>query len=379
MIDYPYVVLILILLLGAYEEWRYPSKSNLYFKIASLVVFIFVAFRAPVVGADTWNYYRYAIGVRNFYNVDDRDLEPLYLLYNSFFRDYCRVGLVFMVINAVLIFSPLYYILKKYVARKTFAVLAFFLFFDYSYYFVALRQLLALSIILWGVIYVIENRKQKWIVFALLSILAWFMHTTAAVVAPLFIIAYFLPMKSRIWAITAIGATAVLGIILQSFKISDAFNILLSVNYSATERVAGYLESFELNELSTLNITLRQSIIAFVAFSFISEDKVNHWFSKIYLIGICLHNLFISVPMINRMILANMIFVIIVFSWSFDLIRTNVKMKKVINVIMFVVVLYFTRVYIINQVGYDVQNTQRIHPYYFFFEDYHDHPSIKYF
>ena len=156
-------------------------------------------------------------------------------------------------------------------------------------------------------------------------------------------------------------------------------NILLSVNYSATERVAGYLESFELNELSTLNITLRQSIIAFVAFSFISEDKVNHWFSKIYLIGICLHNLFISVPMINRMILANMIFVIIVFSWSFDLIRTNVKMKKVINVIMFVVVLYFTRVYIINQVGYDVQNTQRMHPYYFFFEDYHDHPSIKYF
>lgn len=377
--DYPYVVLILILLFLAYKEWRYPSKSNLYFKIASLVVFIFVAFRAPVVGADTWNYYRFAIGVRNFYNSDDRELEPLYLLYNSFFRDYCRVGLLFMVINTVLIFSPLYYILKKYVDRKAFAVLAFFLFFDYSYYFVALRQLLALSIILWGVIYVIENRKRKWIVFVLLSILAWFMHTTAAVVAPLFIIAYFLPMNSRIGAIIAIGTTAVLGVILQSFKIFDTFNFLLSVNYSATERIAGYLESIELNELSTLNITLRQSIIAFLAFSLISEDKVNHWFSKIYLIGTCLHNLFISVPMVNRMILANMIFIIIVFSWSFDLIEKNAKMKKVINVIMLVVILYFTRSFIINQVDYDVQSAQRMHPYYFFFEDYHNHPSIKYF
>lgn len=380
--DYPYVILLLLLLVLAFLEWRNPNKSKYYFKIASSIVFIFIAFRAPVVGADTWDYYRYAMGIRNFYNNDSRDLEPLYELYNSFFRNYCRVGILWMSINTIIIFSPLYYILKKYVKYKTFGVLSFFLFFgSYDYFFVALRQLLSLAIILWGVIYVLEDRKHKYIVYIGLSVAAWFMHTTASVVAPLFLIAYILPIKNRIIPIAAIVITALVGVVFQSFDILKAFNFFLTINFEGIDRVQGYLENNDLNDLSTLNITLRQSVIAIIAFLLIDKKKINHWFSKIYLFGIVLYNLFISVPMIGRMVIANLMFVIVVLSWIFE----NKKYQELkqyrskVNILMVILLIYFSRSYIINNMDYDLDSAQRMHPYYFFFQDYHDHPSITRF
>lgn len=380
--DYPYILLLFILLALAFLEWKRPIASNKYFSIASAVVFVFIAFRAPVVGADTWNYYRYAMGIRNFYNNDSRDLEPLYELYNSFFRNYCRVGILWMSINTIIIFSPLYYILKKYVKYKTFGVLSFFLFFgSYDYFFVALRQLLSLAIILWGVIYVLEDRKHKYIVYIGLSVAAWFMHTTASVVAPLFLIAYILPIKNRIIPIAAIVITALVGVVFQSFDILKAFNFFLTINFEGIDRVQGYLENNDLNDLSTLNITLRQSVIAIIAFLLIDKKKINHWFSKIYLFGIVLYNLFISVPMIGRMVIANLVFVIVVLSWIFE----NKKYQELkqyrskVNILMVILLIYFSRSYIISNMDYDLDSAQRMHPYYFFFQDYHDHPSITRF
>lgn len=90
--DYPYIILLFLLLFLSYQEWKHPQYSNSLFRCACWIVFIFIAFRAPVVGADTWDYYRYATGIRNFYNADSRELEPLYQLYNNLFRKYCPIG-----------------------------------------------------------------------------------------------------------------------------------------------------------------------------------------------------------------------------------------------------------------------------------------------
>lgn len=379
--DYPYIILLLLLFLLAFLEWYRPSRSNRYFKIASAIVFAFIAFRAPVVGADTWNYYRFATGIRNFYNYDSRAPEPLYLLYNEFFRRFCRVGVIFMMVNTLLIFSPICYILKKYTKYKTFGILSFFLFIDYSVFFVALRQMLALSIILWGVIYVMEDRKQKWLTFIVLSVVAWFMHTTVAVVTPLFILAYCIPIRNRFITIGIIIVSAIVGVVLQSFNILQAFDFYLTLNYGGTERLTNYFENQELNDLATLNITLRATILGVITFLFIDKEKINHWFSKIYLIGIFLFNLFISAPMIQRMVVANMLFIIFVLPWVFESRKyiNTLKTRQLVNIIMLLLVMYFSRSYIINNTDYGLESTQRMHPYYFFFQDYHDHPSIKYF
>lgn len=379
--DVPYIILLLVLLALAFLEWRIPSRSNKYFSIAAVVVFVFVAFRAPVVGADTWEYYRYAMGIRNFYNYDSREIEPLYELYNSFFRHFCRVGIIWMSVNTFIIFSPYYYILKKYVKYKTFGVLAFFLFFSFSNYFVALRQLLSLSLILWGLICVFEKRRQRYLVFICLSVAAWFMHTTAAVVAPLYLLAYVIPIKNRLIPIIAIVISAIAGVVLQSFNILSAFDFFLTLNYEGTERLQVYLENSDLNELSTLNITLRQSTIAIIAFLLIGKEKINQWFSKIYLVGVVLYNLFISVPMIGRMVMSDLVFVIFVLPWIFEnakYIKLKVYRQRV-HVVVALLVIYFARSYIISNMDYDLDSEQRMHPYYFFFQDYHTHPSITRF
>lgn len=378
--DYPYVILLLILLFFAYQEWKHPSLSDSFFKCICWVVFVFIAFRAPVVGADTWNYYRFATGVRNFYNNDERELEILYQWYNDFFRRYCPLGLLFMVVNTLIIFSPIRYILKKYVKRKVFGVLIFFLIFQFSPFFVALRQVLSLSIILWGVIYVLENRKYKWFVYIALSLCAWLMHTTGVIVASLFLAAYFIPLKSRIIPIVAVCISTFIGIILEKFNVLGALDFFLSLDLSATERLSGYLGNQELNELSNFNIILRTPFIALIAFIFMDEKKIDNWFSKIYLIGIVLFCLFYSVPMISRIVMANTMFVIVVLPWIFEgksFIVT--KRRRFVNGLLLVIVLYFSRSYILSNIDYDLTSSQRMHPYYFFFENYSNHPSILYF
>lgn len=377
--DYPYIFLLLLLMIFAYKEWKHPNLSNQWFKYACWIVFIFVAFRAPVVGADTWNYYRYAIGIRNFYNADSRELEPLYQLYNDFFRNYCPIGIVFMSVNTILIFGPIRYILKRYCKYKTLGILTFFLIYDYSYFFVALRQLLSLSIILWGVIWVIENRKYKWTIFIALSVTAWFMHTSAAIVSFLFLISYFIPLKSRIIPIIAICASAIFGIILGKFNVLDVFSFLLSFDMNPIERLSSYLNSQELNENTPINIALRTSFVALFIFYFMNNERINHWYSKIYLIGVILYNLFCSAPMINRMVMSNLLFLIFVLPWVFEVKFQSIQKQRTFYFLSILLFCYFTRSYIISNTNYDVKSEQRMHPYYFFFEDYRSHPSIIYF
>lgn len=376
--DFPYIILLFLLLFLSYQEWKHPQYSNSLFGYACCIVFIFIAFRAPVVGADTWDYYRYATGIRNFYNADSRELEPLYQLYNDFFKKYCPVGIIFMSVNTVIIFAPIRYILKKYCKYKTYGVLTFFLIYNFSPFFVALRQVLALSIILWGVIPIIENRKYKWAVFVSLSVIAWFMHTTAAIVATLFLFAYFIPIKLRIIPIVAISISAIIGIILDGFNVLDAFGIIASYDLNAIERISIYLENQELKDSLPLNIVLRISVIALLTFCFLNDKQINHWFSKIYLLGVVLFNLFCSVPMVNRMVMANTLFVMFVFPWLLEN-KYSQQQNHLLKILLLVVTIYFTRSYILTNTYYDLKSEQRMHPYYFFFEDYHNHPSILYF
>ena len=129
----------------------------------------------------------------------------------------------------------------------------------------------------------------------------------------------------------------------------------------------------------SLNIVLRDSVIAILIFSFLDEKRVNHWFSKMYLLGVVLFNLFCSVPMINRMIMSNTLFVIVIFPWLLDKNYIQQKKKQLLNILLVIVILYFTRSYILSNTFYDLKSEQRMHPYYFFFQDYHTHPSILYF
>ena len=379
--DYPYILNYFILLILAYLYWKKPDPKLI--KWAFFLEFVFIAFRAPVVGADTWNYVRYLDGERNFYNYDPRPLEAGFVIYRQVLLASHPNRFVVMLVNSFLSCYPLYLIIKRYSNNVplTLAMLSIFNF--YYVYFCGLRQILGFAILLMGLIYVLDEKKKKWLVFVLCAALGYSFHTTIVVYAAIFLAAYFLRFKSRTILISSVVISAVFGIVLQSFNIMDAFNFFLSMNVEATERIEGYMQdNGDVDEITSIFMSLRPTIIAVFIYALMDKEKLNHWFSVIYALGIIIGNLFISVPMIGRLTGCFTIFGVVAFSWILgQKYLPSFRQRKITILTLVIFLLYFSQMYIkINlDSAIDFTSSARMHPYQFIWEDYSNHPSIKYF
>ena len=112
------------------------------------------------------------------------------------------------------------------------------------------------------------------------------------------------------------------------------------------------------------------------------KEKLNHWFSVIYVLGIIIGNLFISVPMIGRLTGCFTIFGVVAFSWILgQKYLPSFRQRKITILTLVIFLLYFSQMYIkINlDSAIDFTSSARMHPYQFIWEDYSNHPSIKYF
>ncbi|MDM8310362.1 EpsG family protein [Phocaeicola barnesiae] len=378
--DYPYIVNYLMMLILAFLYWKTPKSK--YIKWAFIIQFIFIAFRAPVVGADTWNYIRYMTGERNFYNYDPRPLEIGFVLYRDLLLNLKGSRFVYMVINTIIICFPLYYIFKNYSKNVPLSMAMLSVFQLYATWFCALRQLIGLSILYCCLLYVINKTKYKWIIAIIGTALAYTFHTSTILYASIFFCTYCIHIKNRKIILLIIILSALIGIVLQSLNILQIFNLILGIQFDAIERIDLYLQNENLNDISSLSISLRLTLISLFIFLFMDKVKLDHWFSKIFLVGVIISNLFITVPMIHRITMGMMIFGPVVFTWIFsNAYYTNKKTMKWINILMIIFFIYFTRSIIINNLNstIDPYSSERMHPYYFIWEDYKDHPSIKYF
>ena len=380
--DSPYVINYLITLLLAYLYWKSPNSR--YVKFAFLLQFIFIAFRAPVVGADTWDYIRYLDGERNFYNTyDSRELEIGFQIYRQLLMSLHGNRFIYMLINTLLTCYPVYLLIKKYSYNPPLSLALIPIFNLYYLYFCGLRQRLGLAILFMCVIYFINDGKHRFLIYILGTALGYLFHTSIIIYSLIFAIAFFLryTFNKRI-LIASVILSAFVGVILQTLNIGQIFNFFLSLNFNATERLQGYLESEDMNVISSIFLTLRPSIIAIIIFGFIDKEKVNHLFTSIYFIGVILENMFVSVPMVGRLIQGLTIFGVIVFTWIFsEKYYKNLKYKKYTNTILLVFFLYFSQMYVKNNLtsNIDFKLSSRMHPYQFIWEDYRNHPSIKYF
>lgn len=378
--DYPYVVNFFTMLLLAYLYWKKPDSK--YVKWAFALQFIFIAFRAPVVGADTWNYIRYLTGERSFYNADSRELESGFVLYRNLLVQLHGSRFVYMLINSFLACYPLYLLIKRYSFNVPLTMAMLSIFNIYTTYFCALRQILGLAILFLCVLYVLDDKKYKWVVFLVGTALGYTFHTSIILYALIFIAAYFLKIRKRMILILCILGSAIIGVVLQSFNVMQAFDWFLSLNFDATERIQGYMENEDVNEVAALFISLRPTIIAILIYSLMEKDKLDHWLANIYFMGVIIGNLFISVPMIHRITMGMMVFGPIVFSWIFSKkYYLNLRLRSMTNTVLILFFLYFSQVYIKNNLNsnIDLLNSGRMHPYQFIWEDYNSHPSIIYF
>lgn len=369
------------MLVLAYNYWKKPNAQLI--KWAFALEFVFFAFRAPVVGADTWNYIRYLDGERNFYNYDQRELEPGFLIYRQILLWLHCNRFVCMIINTIVSCFPVYLMIKRYSNNVPFTLAMFSILNVFYVYFCGLRQIIGLAILFMGLLYVLDDRKRKWWMFATCAILGYTFHTSIAIYTVIFVVAYFIRFKNRNIIIIAIALSAFVGIVLQSFNVMDAFNFFLSLNIGVTERIENYMEEERnVNEITSILMSLRPSLIAIGIYALIEEKKLNHWFSLIYAVGIILGNLFISVPIVNRLIGGLTIFGPIVMTWVFgSKYYSVVKYRKKINAIVLLFLLYFSQMYVKNNLNSNIDLTasSRMHPYQFIWEDYSHHPSIIYY
>lgn len=361
------------------KSWN-RDRNNNYFKVAVSITFAFIGLRACVVGADTYNYTMGYLEKRNIYNGDD--IEPLYIFYTVLLRKIMKNELFFILCNTFLSLAILYALVKRYSLNKTLSVLLFFLFGIYQPYFVALRQILAIAILLCGVYYVAEDRKWKWIVYTIFAIAALYMHNSTLIDSILFVIVYFIPLTSRKIVIWIIVMTSIVGVIFQAINLNDIFNLYLNIGMSS-ERLNKYVQDDQINNLNNIQgyiWLLRYAWLGLFVFHYMDEKKLNNWFTKIYLTSIIMLNIFYNVGNIIRMNLVFNIFSIIVFTWVFgDRYHQSLKTKRNVNIIIFIIIFYFAQDYIRGNIGWDPTNAGRMHPYYFFFEDYSNHPSITRF
>ena len=303
--------------------------------------------------------------------------EPLFLMYNYILSLFVGNGQLYLLISTFISLFPLYYLIKRYSYNPPLSILLFFLFGIYQIYFVALRQILGLAILLWGMIYVLEGRQKKWFVFILLSVSSYMVHRASIIAAIVFFICYYIPLLSRKWAYFFIISSCSLGFLLNWI---DVYKILFLVSGMQLDFIHAdtYLQ-WSLKDATGYFGILVKTLVALYIFKYITECRVNHWFVKIYLVSVVLMNIFYSVQMFSRFNLPFSVFSIIVFTWAFgQKYDINVRVKKMANYIAFILLFLLSVSFIRSNMFYDLKNASRMHPYQLFFEDYSQHPSIIY-
>lgn len=372
-IDYPYLFMVAILLALFIIELKNQRQQKNCFKIASLLTLLFIGLRAKSVGADTLDY------VENFISGDHIYQEPLFNVYYLFLRGIWCNGSFFLLLSTFLSLISLYYLVNKYASYKVFPILLFFILGYYFVYFVALRQILATSLFFMGVIALLDEIKHKWRTYIVCTIVSCFIHNFMIIVALFFTAFYFIPIRKKTTALMLVATSGLVGIFFDASLLLRLFDTYFSLGIGiTTERLNAYMTSSGVNDNITASILgqLYYSIIGLFILYFVPNEKVNHWFVKIYVIYIILISLFREIFMIDRIVMPFGLMGCIVACWSLDtIIHKTGLIPKIMAITLF---LYVLNGYIQQQINYNETETGRMHPYYFMWQDDSDHPSYYY-
>lgn len=185
LIYYMYILFLLLIYL-------FRSKLKKYNKIINFIsigfLFVIFAFRATSVGADTKTY---EILYNNQYEWNEKGYVYLVRLFNYFGFSF-RFFLI--IISFFSIFS-LNHFLQKYSKDYIFSLILFVTIGLFSMYMTGIRQVIAISILLWSIDFIF---RKKIFVFVLIVLLASSFHTSALVFLPIYFLNYINFTKNKI-------------------------------------------------------------------------------------------------------------------------------------------------------------------------------------
>ena len=380
--DYPYIILMALLLcLFAYSIY-YRSHGKYCGYVSAVAVFLFIALRAPVVGGDTIDYVRFVEGSSESSYLYMEHVERLYKTYNLFMSFLLfKQGSLFIFVHTFLCLFPFYLLIKKYSCNVSLSCLLFMIMGLYINYMAAFRQILGMGILFFGMWYFMENKRWKWSVLVGSGVLGYFMHSSIFVTSFLYLACYFIRYKTKIVPYTAIIVSALVGRLLKLFNVQDALN-LLAVNLSSVSelnRMNFYLgwSLYEDDDVGLLRL-ISSSLIGLAFFYMMTEKQATHWFARILLLGIVINNLFVGVKMLDRLLLPLMMFATICYTWMFNSRYILDKgYRKSCQLLLVLCIAYMSQSYYKQNTNYDTEGAMLLHPYYFFWQDYGDHPALR--
>lgn len=369
-----YVFCFTVFVLFFIIEYKYPSKGNVLFNIGSFLVVCLLALRKETVGADTISYMEFFKYEAGGYSLlyEAGLMEPGLPYYNVILRTICNDSVYYLFCNAIISLAPIYFLIKKYSTNKNLSLCFFFAGSSYVIYFVALRQILGISFILWGVYILLSDNKRKWLYFIILTFIGGIFHQTSILVSILLIICYFLPTLKRNFLVT----TLVLAICLNLFAGAGLYRLFFETvqgyllgGGDLLEKVSVYTsDSYTTQGLTKIFGVINLSIVGLLYLFVVDNDKLATWFTKVYWLYLILYNIFIQFPMQSRLLLGLNIISIIAIPTFLTCTRQNID-RRYLKLFMIFICLYHLRNFVnAGLVDVSSDGSALLYPYLFFFE-----------
>lgn len=332
------LVFIFILVLKRYIA----TKSRLFFIV--LFFSILIGFRGNEVGADTENYLTMYERIGSFGYVGYP--EPLFgymILFSN------HIGLhfsIFLWLTSFITLTLIYKIIIKYSDDWGFSVFVLYGCYFVFYMMNITRQLLAVSLVLYGYHFLYCRKTIRFIICVLLASLC---HYSAIISL---IVLFVRPIRfNRKLAIISILALFVFGILVPESKI-------ISVVGPYAHYLVDSTNGFRTAENVVAGIILMGfwSSLAIIVCFIIHDKYLNNIFFKIYILGLFLNNLLVQTVLGLRIVLFFSIVQVIILP---NLIHNNnlIKHKKLSQVILVAYIIIFFAVFTYN-------NSAGIFPYY---------------
>ena len=273
----------------------YFNKKS-YLILCCLELIVLAGIRGYTVGADTAVYldaidYYGKLPVSKLFPaklVPPFDFEKGYFLLTKIcvFLNFNKT--VFLFVIATIIYVPIFMVINKYSKMPYISILCYFAFGMFSYSLGIFRQMIAISILLCGIRYVVERKFLK---YALLVVLAMLFHMTAILGITIYFL-YGIKWKRVIWALLGIE---VIAIVFGRKFIELAFSLF--------PEYAGYASGLNEQQGGSYLMLILLNLILFASVFFRKKDEPYENLTICALIiAVCLQALGYSLVIFGRVV-----------------------------------------------------------------------------
>lgn len=256
---WPYTLMLIIIVVCFIGEYNHsaPKTKNKYFILALIPVFILISFKSREIGADTERYLNAYDEMSSLSSVDsyhDTRVEIGFRYLMFILSRYFQWSQTLLITTGVIVCTSLYFFIKR--TATNYSLLLFFFvtlgFFQFA--MSGIRQIIAVSIILWSFPYIF---KRNFIKFGLVVAVAYLFHKSSII----FLLAYFIAdiklTKTKLFLIFA----ALIAIILSMESILLSAAELLEYNYGVEKTDNGYVFFAIVLIITLLVLATRESLI----------------------------------------------------------------------------------------------------------------------